>query len=211
MENLQMKTHKRGWARISKKPFWTTFILCIIAALLNYALEYFAAYIIKIPLFLDTIFTITITFYCGPIPALFSTILYSIPSSLIVNAPIYMLFNFCSLAIIFITYGLMRYNEKNNNSKLLTFLYLILAALLAGFVSSIIGGFIHTIALLLYPDVVGEITTEKFVLSLFSKNGNLILSAILGRIPTTCLDRVISNLVGWGLYTLLLKFDKNHR
>ena len=206
-----MEEHKKGWARISNKPFGYTLIISIIGGILNFALSYLISTVLKIPLFMDTVFTIALTFYLGPIPALFSSFLYSIPSSLIVNAPIYILFNLCTVAIVFITYAIMKYNEKNNNSKLLTFLYLILAALIAGFVSSIIGGCVHTVALLLYPDVVGEITTEKFVLSLFSKNGSLFLSAILGRVPSTCLDRVISNILGWSLYKLILKIEKNRR
>ena len=211
MTGIKVQEKKKGWARISRKPFWTTVWLVLIGAVLTYSVAYFTAYILKIPLFIDTIFTIALTFYCGPLPALVSSFLYSVPSSLYVNAPIYILFNLCTVAIVYITYALMRYNERNNNSKLLTFLYLILSALISGFVSSIIGGCIHTIALVIYPNVVGEITTEKFVLSLFSKNGSLILSAILGRVPTTCLDRVITTILGWGLYKLLLKVEKNHR
>ena len=212
MNTLQLLEEKKGWARISKQPPFYTIILCIIAALLNFGISYLTGFVFKIPLFLDTIFTITILFYCGFFPALFTTFLYSIPSSLSVNAPFYLLFNLCSLAILLITYAIMKFHERNdNNSSFLTLLYLILASLLSGFVSSVIGGFIHSLALILFPNSIGEIVTEKFVLSLFSKNGSLFLSAILGRIPTTCLDRVISTLSGWGIYKLLLKLEKNHR
>ena len=196
---------------VSKKPPLYTFILCIIGAVLNLAISEFTGRVLKFPLFLDTIFSITLLFYCGIVPAMFCSFLYSVPSSLFANAPFYLLFNFCSLAIILITYGIMKKNEKNNHSIKLTILYLILAALLSGFASSIIGGTIHTFGLILFPDDVSEIVTEKFVLSLFSQNGNLFLSSILGRIPTTSIDRIICTLSGYGLYELLEKIEKKIR
>lgn len=211
MHKMEKKCTKIKGFVISKKPPLFTFILCIIAAVLNLVLSEFTSRVIKFPLFLDTLFSITLLFYCGILPAIFSSFLYSIPSSLLANMPFYLLFNFCAIAIFLITYGIMKKNEKNNNSLKLTILYLILASLLSGFVSSILGGIIHTFGLILYPDDALEIVTEKFVLSLFSKNGNLFLSSILGRIPTTCIDRIICTLLGYGLYKLLEKVEKKLR
>lgn len=210
MHKLKKKCTKIKGIVISKKSPGTTIILCIVAALLNLIVSEFTNKVIKIPLFLDTIFSITMLFYCGVIPALISSFLYSIPSSLMVNAPFYLLFNLCSFSIILITYGIMKKNKENNSIKL-TILYLILASLLSGFVSSIIGGTIHTFGLLLFSNEVQEIVTEKFVLSLFSQNGDLLLSSILGRIPTTCIDRIISNLSGYGLSKLLIKIENKLR
>lgn len=201
---------KKGFT-ISKKPIPLTLLLCFIAASLNLLFSLTTGKLLKIPLFLDTIFTITILFYCGIIPAIITAILFSIPSSLIDNSPFYILFSLCSIAIIFITYEIMKAESKQKHSKTLTILYLILAALLSGFASSVIGGTIHTLGLILFPTEISEIVTEKFVLSLFSQNGELFLSAILGRIPTTCLDRIISTLLGYGLYKILLKFEKKFR
>lgn len=195
----------------SKKPLPQTILLIFLAAVLNFGLSIFVGTVLKIPLFFDTIFSITLLFYCGIWPAIIASILYSIPSSLFVNAPIYILFSLCSIAIILITYGVMKNNEQRKRSIKFTILYLILASLLSGFASSVIGGLIHTFGLNLFPDEISEIVTEKFVLSLFSQNENLLLSAILGRIPTTCIDRIISTLLGYGLYKLLLKLDKKIR
>ena len=206
---LQNSNNKGNW--FSKKPVGLTIILIIVGAALNFAISNFTAFVLKIPLFLDTIFTIAILFYCGIIPAILTAVIHSIPSSLLVNAPFYILFSLCSVAIILITYGVMKNNDKRNQSVTLTILYLILAALLSGFASSVIGGTIHTLGLILYPEEISEIVTEKFVLSLFSKNGSLLLSAILGRIPSTCIDRVITTLLGYGLYELLLKIEKKFR
>lgn len=195
----------------SKKPFFQTLILCLIAAFLNFALSSLVGMVLKFPLFLDTIFTITILFYCGILPAIFTALAYSIPSALSVHAPFYILFTLCSVAIILITYFVMKKDLKNKNSLMLTLLYLLLASLLSGFASSVIGGTIHTLGLILFPDKITEIVTEKFVLSMFSKNGNLLLSAILGRIPTTCVDRIVSTFLGYGLYKLLDKNEKKLR
>lgn len=204
-----LKSRKENF--FSKKPIGLTIILILVAALLNFALSAFTSQVLKIPLFLDTIFTIAMLFYCGILPAYITALLQSIPSSLIVNAPFYILFSFCSLAIILITYFIMKNNDTRKQSAPLTVLYLILASLLAGFASSVIGGSIHTLGLILYPTEISEIVTEKFVLSLFSQNGNLLLSAILGRIPSTCIDRIITTFLGYGLYKLLLNFEKKHR
>ena len=200
-----------GKFMFSKKSLGLTLILCVVGAALNFAVSLFAAKGIKIPLFLDTIFTIAILFYCGILPAAITAFITSIPSSLVVHAPFYILFFICSVVIILITDKIMKYNSKNNNSIKLTILYLILAALLSGFASSIIGGIIHTSGLILFPNKIEEIVTEKFVLSLFSKNGSLLLSSILGRVPSTCIDRIVSNIAGWGVYQLMLKVDKNMR
>lgn len=202
---------KKKRLSISKKPFWQTLLLCIAAAILNLLLSKFASNVLKIPLFLDTVFSITILFYCGVIPAIFTSVMFSIPSALLDNSPFYILFSLCSVAIILITYAIMKKEAEHKHSIKLTILYLILASLLAGFASSVIGGTIHTLALILFPNQVSEIVTEKFVLSLFSQNGSLLLSAILGRIPSTCTDRIISTLLGYGIYQLMLKFDRRIR
>lgn len=211
MNELGTKKVKKGKIVFSKKPFWLTFILIIASVLLNLAFSELASKVLKIPLFFDTIFTISILFYCGVLPAILTAVIYSVPSSLFVNAPFYILFSLCSIAIILITYGVMKNDSKYKHSVKLTILYLILASLLAGFASSVIGGCIHTLGLILFPEEISEIVTEKFVLSIFSKNGNLFLSAILGRIPSTCIDRIISTLAGYGIYKLTLKIEKKVR
>lgn len=207
-KSLDKKKKKNRW---SKLPSKTTLLLCLVAATLNLLLSEFVGKVLQFPLFLDTIFTIVILFLCGVLPAIFTTFIYSIPSSLLANAPFYILFNICGIAIILITYVIMKKGKRYEYSFIFTSLYLILAALIAAFVSSFIGGIIHSLGLLLFPTEVGEIVTERFVLSLFSINNNILISSIVGRLPITCIDRLISNFAAYGIYILILKYQHNKK
>jgi len=52
------------------------FLLCTIAAILNYIIAFIPMHLLAIPLFLDTIFTAVITFMFGFIPGLVTIIIY---------------------------------------------------------------------------------------------------------------------------------------
>ena len=189
-----------------------TIILCVLALLANLALAYFFGDVLHVPLFLDTIGTVTVVFYAGLVPGLIVGGLYNVLRfvlMVIVGNPPYpwdMMYALCGLAIVLCTWAFIYKNKNLRRGALLTVLYLLLIVLVSAFVSSLIGAGIETAQRIIFNNQIYSSPVKHFVQAFLEGNIGLFLACFITRIPVTVLDRFICTFAGWGLHLIL----KNH-
>ena len=182
------------------------------AEALNYIFGYIFGDVLHFPLFMDTIFTVAITFYCGLFPGLCVAILYNILCTLTLVArgysfePFPMLFSLCGAAIAFVTWFFARKKNEFRISLSITVLYIVLIALISSFLSILIGGTIDYIryTMIDLPDRLAPI--KRFTDSFVSQQFSLLSACYLAQIPVSIMDRLITTFLGFGVYKLMVKF-----
>ena len=191
--------------------FFKCLIVCIIGELLNLAGAHALLLLnsSRIPLFLDTIGTVAVTFYAGLVPGIIVALLFNIIRTLqvaVLNGtqvyPWEMLYMLCGAAIAAVTWAFSHKKENFRISRIITLLYLLLIAFVSAFASSVIGGLVETVNRILFGGVQNKSLTEYFVRAFMGENLGLFVSCVIARIPTTLLDRVICTFAGYGLYRI---------
>lgn len=188
------------------------FLICLVAVALNYICSYICVDMLHFPLFMDTIFTVAITFYFGLLPGLCVGVGFNILSSLtqVVRGftfdPFTFLFAICSAIIAAVTWFFSRKKEEFCISKAITILYLVLIAIISSFLVVLSSGLIDYIrfSVLDIPDRVAPIKqfTESFVDMQFP----LLVSSILAQIPISITDRILTTFLGYGVYKSMVCF-----
>jgi hypothetical protein len=186
-------------------------IFCLVSIILNLALSLLTYDILKFPLFLDTVFTVAIVFYLGLVPGLIVGILYNFIDVLFnllvrgINSPTNIFFSICGAAIVIVTWLFARKKTEFQISTSITILYLLLISLISSFVTIIIGGTFDFIRFSFYdiPDSMAPI--KQFTDSFVSQKFSLFAACILGQIPISMTDRIISTFAGYGVYKLYIK------
>jgi hypothetical protein len=205
------------------------FLLCITGAFLNIAICKLFAGAAALPLYLDTVLTISITLSCG----LFWGILCGVLTNFISHTFLYFwgwggyLFILCNAATAVITYLFIRFFPRELNltgkkdvpadipvknilrkSRILDFVMdrIIVITLLSFFLCiamSILGGLIAAFIQLLRPSPNGLASNPASYtdlgLTMFRQGFPLILAEILSRIPMNIIDRLISAFSGYGI------------
>ena len=188
------------------------FICCPLAILLNMIVAYIFYDKLRLPLFLDTIFTVAITFYFGLIPGLFVALCYNAFNALTLVArgfpfdPFSVLFGICGAIIVFVTWFLSRKREEFDISPGITMLHLVLIAMISSFCVVISSGIIDFVRYSLtdIPDRMAPV--KEYTDSFLRQNFSLFASCILGQIPVSVTDRLITTFAGYGVYKIMLKF-----
>ena len=186
-------------------------IFCLVSIILNLALSLLTYDILKFPLFLDTVFTVAMVFYLGLVPGLIVGILYNFIDVLFnllvrgINSPTNIFFSICGAAIVIVTWLFARKKTEFQISTSITILYLLLISLISSFVTIIIGGTFDFIRFSFYdiPDSMAPI--KQFTDSFVSQKFSLFAACILGQIPISITDRIISTFAGYGVYKLYIK------
>ena len=186
-------------------------IICAVSIILNIVTTCFFYDFLKIPLFFDTIFTVAVVFYLGLIPGLAVGILFNIADTIYnylfrgLVSPTNALFALCGAAIVISTWFFARKKEEFQLSRSITVLYLILIALISSFFTILIGGVIDFVRYLYFeiPDSMAPI--KKFTEGFVSQRFSLFTSCILGQIPISITDRLITTFAGYGVYKLFVR------
>ena len=186
-------------------------IFCFISIFLNLGLSLLTYDVCHFPLFLDTVFTVAMVFYLGLIPGLIVGILYNFVDVLFnllvrgINSPTNIFFSICGAAIVIVTWLFARKKEEFQISLPVTILYLLLISLISSFVTIFLGGTFDFIRFSFYdiPDSMAPI--KQFTDSFVSQKFSLFASCILGQIPISITDRIISTFAGYGVYKLYIK------
>ena len=120
-------------------------------------------------------------------------------------SPTNMFFSICGAAIVLVTWAFARKKEEFQLSLPITILYLVLISLLSSSASILIGGVIDFIRFSYFdiPDSMAPI--KQFTDGFLSQKFNLFASCILGQIPISMTDRLISTFAGYGVYKLFVK------
>lgn len=173
----------------------------------------------QLPIFLDTIFTVAITFYSGLVPGIIIAALYN-P---IVNFTQYIFLKiditfFASfyaipgMLIAFTTWLFSRNKTEFLSSKKVTFLYLLLIVFASSFASCFSAAAVDVFLRPTFGFQQFIFTDENLKWDLlswsFSRLGfGSYLSALLPRIPVTLLDRTICTFLGFSIYKLMKKTE----
>jgi hypothetical protein len=203
--------------------------LCLAGTALNIVICYFSQNILHIPLFLDTIFTMVLTFYGG----LFWGILTGALTNLIFHSVFfsgwpYYLYTICNITVALVTALFIRWFPRElglnvkpqeklqggllSGSMRLQFLIeraivLILLSFALCVVISILGGIFSTLINIIESPIenYGIIDPGRnFRLALARKGFPALLVEIASRIPVNILDRLVSSFAGYALAVLLL-------
>jgi len=204
--------------------------LCLIGALLNITINkiFTAGGGWILPLYLDTILTITATFLGG----LFWGILTGVLTNVIGHTINFWgwegyLFTLCSITTALITWGFIRIFPqeikitKNDNTpaaapqnsqtlfrvinKIVVLILLSFALCLA---MSILGGLISALIQIFGSSPADELRLSALLGSTMFPQMNVILTEILSRIPINIIDRLISVFAGFGVAIALSIFGK---
>ncbi|MBQ3836591.1 MAG: hypothetical protein II814_05610 [Treponema sp.] len=164
--------------------------LGIVFALLNIAVNYLQNFN-PVPLYMDTIFTISASFF-GGVCGVISALLYHITTTVIyAKVPLWSLvWAICSLTIVLIIRVYIKIRKKIEITDLILLVFLI------SLIVSVEGATIFTVlnAFTGYK----EDSQVKFMYALLSSNSvSVFISALLPRVPVNILDKAISVCIGW--------------
>jgi hypothetical protein len=195
-------------------------LFCAAGAALNVFFSYAVKSIFQLPLYIDTLFTITAALYCGP----FWGIVTGVASSLLLHSiffyglPPY-LYTLCSAATALATILFMRRFPEElgfspGRAPARTVMDRVIVLLFLAFtlcvVMSVMGGTIAAgMKFFASPDAVIEEGPElPFKLALLRRDLPLPVVEILSRIPLNIIDRLVSVFGVYGLAALLSRISR---
>ena len=163
--------------------------------------------ILDIPLFLDTIFMTATLFLFGPVAAFFEYLVYMGISCIrmkVTYGSVHMiyLYSVSALTIILITWLFIRRKDSFKKSVNRTFLILVSAAIFSGLACSIVSGFVNSF---IYFKNENDLAYDRVIFAFNGEQFGFLASAILGRIPVTILDRIITTFAAFGIFNLYSK------
>lgn len=182
--------------------------ICIIGGILDFALNLLFCYYLELPVFMDTIFVITVLFIFGFFPAIFTLSVFYILSAVFFTIKgsysFYELYYFIAgVSFVGVSWFFLNDKERFSVSINKTVITLILSAILSATAASVVGGLLN----FMYSKTLSEIYgSRSLFLIFFDHNYNFALSCILGRIPILLLDRFITTFLGFLAAKIFYKF-----
>ena len=178
-------------------PLKWQILLGLIFTALNLGVKYLQNFN-PIPLYMDTIFTITASFF-GLFSGLICAILYHISCTLIFHFDASTLvWVICSLTIVIIIRIYIKIQKKIEVPDLILLVFLI--SLIISFEGATIFTFLNV-----FTDY-NEDSQVKFMYALLSSNSiSVFISALLPRVPVNIIDKAISVSIGWACYKVIGK------
>lgn len=163
--------------------------------------------ILDIPLFLDTIFMTATLFLFGPVVAFLEYLVYMGISCIRMmfacgSAHMIYLYSFSALTIIVITWLFIRRKGSLKKNVNRTFIILLSAAIFSGLACSVVSGFIN---FFIYFKNDNDLAYDRVIFAFNGEQFGFLASAILGRIPVTILDRIITTFAAFGIFNLYSK------
>jgi hypothetical protein len=199
-------------------------LLCLGGAVLNVFTGNFFRGVLGVPLFMDTLFTVAMTFYGGPVCGVLTGLL----TNPIVNMFDFygwadLLYAFCNAAAALVTLLFIRlfpaelrfgagkavktdeFEATPLNSPLRTLMNTLVVLLLLSFVMCIAMSILGGLTAVLIQPFGGSSNPgpELFKLALVRKNLPSVVTEVLSRIPLNVIDRLLSVFGGYGAAALL--------
>ena len=184
-------------------------LVVIVAGVLDFFTETLFQDVLHVPFFFDMTFAMAVLFVYGPVASMFvyvvNVTIVCIKMKIVYGSMDFVyLYSLSAFAIIFVTWLFVRKKEKLKESVNLTFLYILTASVCAALCSCVVSGLINFFA---YNMNARSLDVEKIIFAFTGDQLGVLASSILGRIPITVLDRIITTFAGFGisvLYTKLL-------
>ena len=178
-------------------------LFCIV---INFGFNHLSTFILHVPLFLDTIGTVALTFICGWLPGLFcalaTTVIDSLLGGYFLGLPT--LYVICSFSAVFICHA---FKERIFSSDLLIvrLCYLFILSMAMCVVISILGGVIDTICMT-YSDYKSNypVASDFFKPNFIKLGLSMLGTNIISRFPINIVDRFITSIIAYNL-TVLVK------
>ncbi|WP_407398193.1 hypothetical protein [Treponema sp.] len=187
-------------------------VLILAAGGLDFSVNYLFNIVLKVPLFLDTIFMIAILFIYGPVESFLAYLVNMLCTAtrlyvLYGSTEFIYLYSLSAITIISITWAFIKYTRKNSSQKLSVnrlYIRFLTASIIAAVACSLVSGIISYFT---YQQNVDEWAFDKIIFSIQinSIRGGVLLTSIFGRIPLTVLDRIITTFAGYGIFVLWRK------
>ena len=179
-------------------------LLCILAAGANYVVS---TLVLRVPLFLDTLFSAAICFTLGLWPALLTALITQVLTCIRESSITPIFFILCSIAELLLIYRLNPARSKTTPSLAGTFAGLLLLYIASCIVISVLGGVIDFV----YHNVLANSKLyfspeDTFKISLALNETPALLMNILSRIPVNIVDRFIVIFGGFFISRGLKKF-----
>jgi hypothetical protein len=189
------------------------FLLCPLAAAANKVLGMLVQDVFRLPLFLDTLFSAAITFSAGLVPGIATALLTYTINAFFYDTPETLFFVFCGIAEVVLVWMFRRRRFKKiwapspaPYSFIAAASSLLLLALIACAVISILGGIIDTALFMIFSQTRVEFSPEgTFRLGLLRNGVPLLWANILSRFPVNLVDRFIVVFGGYGVSLLIGK------
>jgi len=173
-------------------------ILCILTVVMNITFSSFVNFL-RLPLFLDTLFTAALTFTVGLVPGLIAAIITWLSMCIYYGG--FNLFIFCSIAEVILIY-LLKPEKKGKpefipKEKIIIYYTGIAAKLMLLYIASaltisVLGGIIDYISLFFVEEHLAlSSVVDTFKLGLIIHNIPIIAVNVLARIPINIVDRFI--------------------
>jgi hypothetical protein len=190
---------------------WKVVLFCVAAAVCNAALGQLVNKILMLPLYLDTLFTVAITFSFGLIPGIVTGValypLHTVLPILLRGAPpvrefatnLYILCTRAEIILVWRFRSKVRQYDSFTHKCAILLQLVVLDCLLV----SAVGGFVDfALVSVLSPPI--EIQPEDlFKLSLLRNNIGYLVAAILSRVPINIVDRLIAVFGGYGVSRMM--------
>jgi len=197
-------------------------VLCVVCAFCNSHIGYLLNYLLKFPLFADTIFTVAMTFTAGWLPGIVTGIFLTNLMSLLRDyflsglpfSATWLPFSICILAeIILVCFFHKRIKPREDeflqkptlNSFVGVATGLLVLVAIDCIVISILGGTVDFILNKLSAPLTPSFE-DVFELGLLHNNVPLLLAGILARIPINIVDRFLAVFCGYGLSLVFRKW-----
>jgi len=197
-------------------------VLCFTGALLNIAINNILCLRAGVPLYLDTIFTISVTLLAGPLWGMLTGALTNIIAHSVDFFGGWMgyLFALCSIATALLTHLFVRLfpkelslsfaHNQQKSQRLNEIMGKVIALILLSFtlciIMSIMGGLISALIFGVKPDFPEEaLVTGTLAPTMFPEDFSPVLREILSRIPVNIVDRFISVFAGFGIAVMVNK------
>ena len=194
-----------------KRTFLITGALCLLAVALNIATSLLAS-ALKLPAFLDTIFTVAITFYAGLIPGIIVAAVFNPVMTILrcamSGSEIFVydfLYALCGILIVIASWLFSHNKQEFHFNRRVTLLYLLIIVFLSTFLSSFSASALDTFIRPLFDKTSGFSAIDNFSFVFQKLNFSVFLSYLLPRIPITLLDRFICTFAAYGIYSGLCK------
>lgn len=192
----------------SVADFLSLVVAILLAGFLDYEAGNLLRRLLNLPLFFDMIFSTTLLFFVGLVPAILSlgvyyVILYITRLFYGENFGVILFYFFAGVAILIVTFLVIRKIDKEKTSATKTFFSLLLTAILSALANSVVAGTINYLIFKYYSDY--TFSFDVLILALHTHKFPLLFSCIVGRIPVSVLDRIIAIFAGFGISCALEK------
>jgi len=179
--------------------------LCMIFGILDYYVCDLVVYVLKVPLFCDTIFCLAMSFFTNPLYGMLVVIFDHLYDMAISHSfVIYQLYMICAFVGCLTVWLYKRYVMKGEQSILVKMGLLFLLALIMCLLMSITGGIISRVCAFLNGDGTEYTYQTQFLEIMFDGMFKYpLLDAILFRIPVNLLDRIVTVFAAWGVFRLM--------